>query len=86
MGGHGAAPYPPHHAHLHRPVHVEVVQEGVLHLAQHPAEEEEDLLPHPGGVLVEGKEGRASAPSFGCPQAPAELHNPPSVRVCCSPK
>lgn len=41
-------------------MHVEVVQEWVLHLPQHPAEEEEDLLPHPRGVLA-GRRGRASA-------------------------
>lgn len=54
------APDPGCGAHLHWPVHVEVVQERVLHLPQHPAEEEEDLLPHPGGVLA-GRQGQASA-------------------------
>lgn len=40
--------------HLHGPVDVEVVQERVLQLPQHPAEEEQDLLPHPGGILGQG--------------------------------
>lgn len=37
--------------HLHRPVDVEVMQEGVLHLGQNLAEELEYLLSHPWGVL-----------------------------------
>lgn len=40
--------------HLHRPVDVEVMQEGVLHLGQNPAEELKHLLPHAWGVLRAG--------------------------------
>lgn len=65
-------------SHLHRSVHVEVVQERVLHLAQHPAEEEEDLLPHPGGILG-GRWGEATVRA----QLPVSVPDYPVIAPNC---
>lgn len=64
-------PPPPRRCtHLHGSAHAGVVQQRVLQLPQQPAEKEQDLLPHPGGVLQGGGGDTTSA----APQPESCLH------------